>query len=130
MTNPVQEKLTRREREIMHVLFALGNRATAEEIRTRLTDPPSSSAIRAMLTRLEAKGHLRHREEGLRYVYSATTSPATASRKALKQHLSTFFGGSIGEMATALLRQEEWTDAELDALQAEIQRIRKERKRS
>ena len=130
MTNPVQEKLTRREREIMHVLFALGNRATAEEIRTRLTDPPSSSAIRAMLTRLEAKGHLRHREDGLRYVYSATTSPANASRKALKQHLSTFFGGSIREMATALLRQEEWTDAELDALQAEIQRIRKERKRS
>ena len=130
MTNPIQEKLTRREREIMHVLFALGNRATAEEIRTRLTDPPSSSAIRAMLTRLEAKGHLRHRGDGLRYVYSATTSPANASRKALKQHLSTFFGGSIGEMATALLRQEEWTDAELDALQAEIQRIRKERKRS
>lgn len=130
MTNPVQEKLTRREREIMHVLFALGNRATAEEIRMRLTDPPSSSAIRAMLTRLEAKGQLKHREDGLRYVYSATTSPATASRKALKQHLSTFFGGSIGEMATALLRQEEWTDAELDALQAEIQRIRKERKRS
>lgn len=130
MTNPVQEKLTRREREIMHVLFALGNRATAEEIRTRLTDPPSSSAIRAMLTRLEAKGQLKHREDGLRYVYSATTSPATASRKALKQHLSTFFGGSIGEMATALLRQEEWTDAELDALQAEIQRIRKERKQS
>ena len=130
MTNPVQEKLTRREREIMHVLFALGNRATAEEIRTRLTDPPSSSAIRAMLTRLEAKGHLRHREDGLRYVYSATTSPATASRKALKQHLSTFFGGSIREMATALLRHEEWTDAELDELQAEIQRIRKERKRS
>lgn len=130
MTNPVPEKLTRREREIMHVLFALGNRATAEEIRLRLTDPPSSSAIRAMLTRLEAKGYLRHREDGLRYVYSATTSPATASRKALRQHLSTFFGGSVGELATALLRQEEWTDAELDALQAEIQRIRKERKRS
>ena len=130
MTKPVPEKLTRREREIMHVLFALENRATAEEIRTRLTDPPSSSAIRAMLTRLEAKGHLRHREDGLRYVYSATTSPATASRKALKQHVSTFFGGSIREMATALLRHEEWTDAELDALQAEIQRIRKERKRS
>lgn len=130
MTKPVPEKLTRREREIMHVLFALENRATAEEIRTRLTDPPSSSAIRAMLTRLEAKGHLRHREDGLRYVYSATTSPATASRKALKQHVSTFFGGSIREMATALLRHEEWSDAELDALQAEIQRIRKERKRS
>jgi predicted transcriptional regulator len=129
MVNPQPEKLTRREREIMHVLFALGNKATAEDIRTRLTDPPSSSAIRAMLTRLEAKGHLKHREEGLRYVYSATTSPAIASKKALKQHLSTFFGGSLGEMAAALLRHEEWTDDELDALQAEIQRIRKERKR-
>ena len=129
MVNPPHEKLTRREREIMHVLFALGNKATAEDIRTRLTDPPSSSAIRAMLTRLEAKGHLKHREEGLRYVYSATTSPAMASKKALKQHLSTFFGGSLGEMAAALLRHEEWTDDELDALQAEIQRIRKERKR-
>jgi len=128
--NPTSEKLTRREREIMQVIFALGNRAAAEEIRTRLTDPPSSSAIRAMLTRLEAKGHLKHREDGLRYVYSATTSPASASRKALKQHLSTFFGGSLGEMATALLRQEEWSDEELDSLQAEIQRIRKERKRS
>jgi predicted transcriptional regulator len=129
MVNPPHEKLTRREREIMHVLFALGNKATAEDIRTRLTEPPSSSAIRAMLTRLEAKGHLKHREEGLRYVYSATTSPAIASKKALKQHLSTFFGGSLGEMAAALLRHEEWTDDELDALQAEIQRIRKERKR-
>ncbi|HEY5401775.1 MAG TPA: BlaI/MecI/CopY family transcriptional regulator [Pyrinomonadaceae bacterium] len=129
MVNPPHEKLTRREREIMHVLFALGNKATAEDIRTRLTDPPSSSAIRAMLTRLETKGHLKHREEGLRYVYSATTSPAIASKKALKQHLSTFFGGSLGEMAAALLRHEEWTDDELDALQAEIQRIRKERKR-
>jgi BlaI family transcriptional regulator, penicillinase repressor len=130
MTSQTHEKLTRREREIVQVLFALGNRASAEEIRTRLTDPPSSSAIRAMLTRLEAKGHLRHREDGLRYVYSATTSPEKASRKALKQHLSTFFGGSLGEMAAALLRDEEWTDDELNALQVEIQRIRKERKKS
>jgi BlaI family transcriptional regulator, penicillinase repressor len=130
MANTPSEKLTRREREIMHVLFGLGNRASAEDIRMRLTDPPSSSAIRAMLTRLEAKGHLKHREDGPRYVYSATTSPATASRKALKQHMSTFFGGSIGEMAAALLREEKWTDEELDSLEAEIQRIKKERKRS
>jgi len=130
MVGQSHEKLTRREREIMHVLFSLGNNGSAEEIRTRLTDPPSSSAIRAMLTRLEAKGQLKHREEGLRYVYSATTSPAVASKKALKQHLSTFFGGSLREMAAALLRHEEWSDEELDALQTEIQRIRKERKRS
>ena len=130
MPAPPTEKLTRREREIMHVLFALGNRASAEEIRTRLTDPPSSSAVRAMLARLESKGHIRHREEGLRYVYSPTTPPAAARRKALQQHLRTFFGGSLGEMATALLRHEAWTDDELDALRDEIERVRKERKQS
>jgi predicted transcriptional regulator len=128
MRAPSSDKLTRREREIMHVLFALGNRASAEEIRIRLTDPPSSSAIRAMLARLEKKGHLRHREEGLRYVYSPTTAPAAARRNALQQHLRTFFGGSLGQMATALLRYETWTDDELDALSDEIELIRKERK--
>lgn len=130
MAAPPTEKLTRREREIMHVLFVLGNRASAEEIRIQLTDPPSSSAVRAMLSRLESKGHIRHREEGLRYVYSPTTPPAAARRKALQYHLSVFFGGSPGEMATALLRQEAWTDDELDALHNEIELIRKERKQS
>lgn len=130
MAQPPAEKLTRREREIMHVLFSLGNRASAEEIRNGLTDPPTSSAVRAMLTRLEAKGHLRHREEGLRYMYIPTTSPSAARRKALKDHLRTFFGGSRGEMAIALLRNETWTDEELDALREEIDLIRKEREQS
>ena len=130
MPAPPTEKLTRREREIMHVLFVLGNRASAEEIRLRLTDPPSSSAVRAMLARLESKGHIRHREEGLRYVYSPTTPPAAARRKALQQHLRVFFGGSPGEMATALLRHEMWSDDELDALSQQIEQIRKERKQS
>jgi predicted transcriptional regulator len=130
MRAPPSEKLTRREREIMDVLFALGNRASAEEIRVRLTDPPSSSAVRAMLSRLEGKGYIRHREEGLRYIYSPTTPPAAARRKALQQHLRVFFGGSPGQLATALLRNEEWTDDELDALRNEIELIRRERKRS
>ncbi len=130
MPAPPSEKLTRREREIMDVLFALGSRASAEEIRTRLTDPPSSSAVRAMLSRLEGKGYIRHREEGLRYVYSPTTPPAAARRKALQQHLRVFFGGSPSQLATALLRNEEWTDDELDALRNEIELIRKERKQS
>jgi predicted transcriptional regulator len=60
------ETLSRREREIMNVLFAAGNRATAEDIRTRLSNPSSSSAMRTMLARLEAKGFLKHREEHLR----------------------------------------------------------------
>ena len=125
---PLPERLSRREREIMEAVFALANRASAEDVRARLTDPPSYSAVRAMLVRLEAKGHLRHSEEGLRYIYSATTSPASARKAALQQHLRVFFGGSLGQMMTALLNHESWTDEELDDLQAEINRVRKERK--
>jgi predicted transcriptional regulator len=126
-TLPV-EQLSRREREIMDAVFALGNRASAEDIRARLTNPPGYSAVRAMLARLETKGYLRHEEEGLRYMYSATTSPATARRAALQQHLRVFFGGSREQLMTTLLKQESWTDEELDTLQAEIERVRKERK--
>ena len=128
MKAPPAEKLTRREREIMNALFALGNRASAESIRERLTNPPGYSAVRAMLVRLEAKGYLRHHEDGTRYIYSATTSHATARRAALRQYLQTFFGGSLEQMMTTLLRQETWTDEELDGLRAEIERARKERK--
>jgi predicted transcriptional regulator len=125
---PPPEKLSRREREIMDALFALSNRASAEEVRARMTHPPSYSAVRAMLVRLEAKGYVRHVEEGVRYIYSATTSPAAARRAALQQYLRVFFGGSLGQMVTSLLTQETWTDEELDALQSEIERVRRERK--
>ena len=111
----------------MNAVFALANRASAEDIRARLINPPSSSAARAMLTRLENKGYLRHHEEGVRYIYSATMSPAAAKRAALRQYVGTFFGGSLGQMVTALLRHEAWSDEELDALRAEIERVRKER---
>ena len=123
------DKLSRREREIMDAIFALGNHASAEEIRQRLTDPPGYSAVRAMLVRLEDKGHVRHHEEGLRYVYSATMPRAAARRAALQQLVRVFFSGSHGETAAALLKQERWSDDELDALRAEIDRVRTERKR-
>jgi BlaI family penicillinase repressor len=128
MRTPPAERLTRREREIMNALFARANRASAEEIREQLTNPPGYSAVRAMLVRLEQKGHVRHHADGLRYIYSATTSPAAASRAAFRQYLRVFFGGSLGHMMTALLRQEDWTDSELDTMHAEIDRIREERK--
>jgi predicted transcriptional regulator len=112
----------------MNALFALSNRASAEEIRARMTNPPSYSAVRAMLVRLETKGYIRHVEEGIRYIYSATTSPAAARRAALQQYLRVFFGGSLGQMVTSLLTQETWTDEELDTLQSEIERVRRERK--
>lgn len=129
MSKSDTERLTRREREIMYAIFALENRASAEEIRARLTSPPSDSAVRVMLTRLEKKGLLKHEPEGLRYMYSATISPASAKRSALKQYIQTFFGGSLGKMMTALVAEERWTDEELDALKAEIERVRAERKK-
>lgn len=122
------EHLTRREREIMNAVFSLANRASAEEIRARLADPPGDSSVRVMLARLEKKGYLKHQQDGLRYIYSATTSPAVAKRTALQQYLQTFFGGSLRQMLTALVSEASWTDEELDALRVEIDRVRKERK--
>ena len=127
---PPIEKLSRREREIMDVLYALGDSATAEDIQARLSDPPSYSAVRAMLVKLEAKGFIKHRAEGLRYVYSPTTSRAAAQKKAVGQLMRVFFGGSASEAAAALLKQEQWSDDELEALRAQIEQVRKQRRPS
>jgi len=123
------ERLTRREREIMNAVFALG-KASAEDIRARLTDPPSDSSVRVMLGRLEKKGYLKHQQDGLRYLYSATISRSAAKRSALQQVVQTFWGGSLQQMMTALVSESSWTDEDLDALRAEIDRVRKERKQS
>ena len=130
MTKPTTQRLTRREREIMHAIFALNNRASAEEIRSRLSDPPSDSSVRVMLTRLEHKGLVRHQTQGLRFVYSATTSPAAAKRTAVQQVVQTFFGGSFAQMAAALVREGSFSDDEVESLRSEIERVRKERKKS
>ena len=121
-------KLSRREREIMDVLFALGEEASAEDIRERLSDPPSYSAVRAMLAKLEVKGAVRHKEKGLRYVYSPTTSRSTARKSALRKLVEVFFQGSAGQAATALLKDEAWSDDELEKLAREIDRVRNERR--
>jgi BlaI family penicillinase repressor len=130
MPKRTTESLTRREREIMNAVFALENRASAEDVRAKLTAPPSDSSVRVMLARLERKGFLRHQQDGLRYIYSATMSPAVAKRTALQQYLHTFFGGSLRQMMTALVREGSWDDEDLDALKAEIERARKGRKPS
>jgi predicted transcriptional regulator len=129
MAKAAHDALSRREREIMNALFALGNRATAEEIRAQLAEPPSGSSVRVMLARLEKKGHLRHAVDGVRYVYSATESPDKAKRTALQRYVRTFFGGSLSQMVASLVRQESWTEKELEDLAAEIQRARTEKSR-
>lgn len=122
------EHLTRREREIMNAIFALGNLASAEEIRARLHNAPTDSSVRVMLARLEKKGVLKHQQDGLRYLYSATTSEAVAKRTALQQLVHTFFGGSLANMMTALVSDGSWTDDDLAKLKAEIDRVRNDGK--
>ena len=125
----MENKLSRREREIMDVLYALGDTATAEELRAKLSDPPSYSAARAMLAKLEAKGVVRHRSEGQRYVYSPVTSRTAAQKKAVSQLMRVFFGGSASEAAAALLKQESWSDEELDTLKSRIDQVRRNRRK-
>jgi len=122
-----QTHLTRRERQIMDALHELGDSASAEEIRGKLPDPPSYSAVRAMLVKLEAKGIIRHREKGLRYVYSPTASRSSARRSALQRLVRVFFGGSSGEAMGALLEAEEWSPDELEEMSRRIERLKKER---
>ncbi len=114
----IEHHLSRRERQIMDVLHTK-NAATAAEIRAALPDPPSYSAVRALLRILEEKGHVKHRAEGARYVYQPCVSQKTASRSALKRILSTFFGGSLDHAVAALLEasDKKLSETELKKLQ-------------
>ena len=125
MSNEVH--LSRRERQIMDVVHAKGQ-ASAAEVLAALPAPPGYSAVRALLRILEAKGHLRHRREGARYVYVPRTSPKLARRSALKRVVSTFFQGSVAQAMAALLETADTglSDAELIRLEQLIKKARKE----
>jgi predicted transcriptional regulator len=99
---PEPDELSRRERQIMDVLYELG-RATAAEVREGLPDPPSYSAVRAMLRILEDKGHLHHESDGPRYVFTPAVPREEARESALRRVVRTFFDGSAESAMTALL---------------------------
>ena len=122
-----EHRLSRRERQIMDVLHAKGA-ATAAEVLGVLPDPPSYSAVRALLRILEEKGHVKHRRDGARYVYVSRTSPESARRSALKRVVSTFFQGSVSQAMAALLdtSDTELSESELNRLQHLIEKARKE----
>lgn len=122
-----QNQLSRRERQIMEVIYSRG-RATAAEVRENLPDPPSYSAVRAMLRILEDKGHLRHISDGPRYVFSPTVPREEARETALKRIVQTFFGGSRENAVAALLDLDEaHLDPEaLDRLAGIIDEARKD----
>jgi predicted transcriptional regulator len=121
-------KLSRREREIMEILYRRGQ-ATVAEVIEGMEAPPSYSAVRATLRILDDKGQVLHSQDGPRYVYKPTASPAVASRSALRKVIHTFFSGSAGQAASALLvsSDTELGDAELDRLQALIDDARRKR---
>ncbi len=111
------ESLSRRERQIMNIVYRRGE-ATAAQILADMPDPPSYSAVRALLRILVDKKHLQHREDGPRLVYSATLPRQTARARALAQVVNTFFDGSALKAASALLgsSQRKLTKSELDEL--------------
>jgi predicted transcriptional regulator len=121
--------LSKRERQIMDVLYRAG-RATAADVRAGMPDPPSYSAVRTLLRILEEKGHVRHEQDGLRYVYVPRIGAATAQRSALKHLIDTFFGGSASRGMAALfeLSSTDLDDAELLRLRQLIDEARKKGK--
>ncbi|MEW6320416.1 MAG: BlaI/MecI/CopY family transcriptional regulator [Acidobacteriota bacterium] len=121
------DALSRRERQIMDVVYARGQ-ATAAEVVEALPDPPSYSAVRTLLRILEKKGHLRHVVDGPRYLFLPTVPRDRARKSALRNLVRTFFDGSAAQAAAALIDQGRLSDEEMARLSALIDRARKEGK--
>ena len=121
------ETLSRREREMMNIIFARGQ-ATATDVMEAMAEPPSYSAVRATLRILEQKGHLKHQHDGTRYVYLPTLNREKVRLSALDQLLTTFFDGSAANVVATLIEKQKatMTDDELDRLSSLIEQARKE----
>lgn len=126
MNSTDHRDLSRRERQILDILYQRG-RATAAEVQATLPEPPSYSAVRALLRILEDKGHVRHEHDGPRYVYLPTIARGNAQRSAMRHMLQTFFDGSAEQAISALLDDSsaKLSPAELDRLARMIDTARK-----
>ncbi|MBV8976952.1 MAG: BlaI/MecI/CopY family transcriptional regulator [Alphaproteobacteria bacterium] len=120
-----KDGFSRREREIMDALYTLG-RASAAQIRDEIDDPPSTTAIRTLLTILEKKGHVRHQSDGTRYVYEPRVAREQMGRRAIDTLLKTFYGNSVERVVAALLEREEVAPDDLDRLAHLIDKAREE----
>jgi predicted transcriptional regulator len=123
----MRDALSRRERQILDILYRQG-KATAAEVREQMADPPSYSAVRAMLRILEDKGHATHEDDGVRYVYLPAVPREKATSAALRHLVDTFFGGSTESAVAALLDDSErkLSDDELNRLSRLIEQARQE----
>src|SRR5688572_25029486 len=121
--------LSRRERQIMEILYQRG-KASASDVREAMEDAPGYSAVRAMLRVLEEKGHVRHQEEGMKYVYLPTVPREKAKRSAMKHLMDTFFAGSPEQAVAALLdvSSTKLTREELDRMSEMIEKAKREGK--
>lgn len=126
-TRSPHNALTRRERQIIDILYRRG-RATANEVMDDLSGEPSYSTVRTQLRVLEAKGHVRHDEEGLRYVYTPAVPRHTVRKSALKHLVETFFDGSTEKVVSALLGGEgaRISDEELERIAELVAKAKKE----
>jgi BlaI family transcriptional regulator, penicillinase repressor len=124
----MNETLSRRERQIMDILFSMG-RASGPEIQERLPGQPSYSGVRTILRVLERKGHVRHVEEGLRYIYMPVMTREKATKSAIDRLIATFFGGSAKAAAAAFVdpSTSQLSDEDLLDLERMIRKARKER---
>lgn len=122
-----QTSLSRRERQIMDIIYQL-KEATVAQVLERLPNPPSYSAVRALLRVLENKGHLCHKQDGPRYVFSPTLSRESARQTALQHLRKTFFNGSTEEIVAALLdiSEDDLSDEDYHRLLELIEKARKE----
>lgn len=127
MTTTLHTVLSRRERQIMDILYRLG-RATAGDILQALPGEPSDSTVRTQLRVLETKGHVRHEEEGLRYVYSPVVPRRVVRKSALKHVVDTFFEGSVEKVVAALLGSDgaRLSDEELNRIATLVAKAREE----
>ena len=123
------QALSRRERQILDILYQRG-KSSASEVRQGMLDAPSYSAVRALLRILEEKGHIRHQAEGLKYVYLPTVAADKAKRSAVKHLLETFFKDSPEQVVAALLdvSSTRLTSDELDRMGQMIERAKREGK--
>lgn len=115
--------LSRRERQVMDIVYRRGA-ATAAEVMQELPDPPTYSAVRSALRVLVERGHLKHRQDGARYVYVPTVPREKAQRSALRHLLRTFFGGNAEEVVNALVEEEQISPEELARLARLIEQAR------
>ncbi len=125
MSEQMYNQLSRREHQIMNIIFELGE-ATAAEIVERLPEPSSNSSVRILLGILEDKGHLVHRVEGTRFIYRPTLEPEKAKLSALQHLIKTFFRGSASQVVATLLDNPDLTDDEREELIRLIEQAKKE----